>query len=232
MPTISKRFMLFSSPHAFCFTDLDLNSLSFVSPEVAGLSHTYSENFYISSHEQYFSIYELSKRSCYRIFGYPLLSENQRELLLIFFYYGYLFVLYSTCIYYFVMMTLPYLGFTKWEGSLHPRFFTLVLLFGIVSVLFVIFLDSLEKFFWLGRIYHILMELNPNDLPSDEMALNVAFHLFFYPSFAWAVKRYTQHILHNDQKRKAGKFILVYVFFDALVYFYILISNQLPPGFF
>lgn len=224
--------MLFSSPHAFCFTDLDLDSLSFGSHGAAHFPTFLSGDSYLSAHEQYFSIYELSKRSCYRVFGYPLLSETQRDFLLALFYYGYLFLLYSTCIYYFVMMTLPYLGFTRWEGSLHPRFFTLVLLFGILSVLFVIFLDSLEKFFWLGRIYHILMELNPNDLPSEEIIVNVSFHLFFYPCFGWTVKRYTQHILHNDQKRKFGRFVLIYVFFDALIYLYILVTNQLPPGFF
>lgn len=229
--------MLFSSSHALCFTVLDLNILSFEyalgQPNNIMVSELSSDNaFYSSSYEEYFSIYELSKRTCYRIFGYPLFSDDQREILLTLFYYGYLSLLCGTYLYYFVMMTLPYLGFTKWEGSLHPRFFTLVLVFGILSVLFVIFLDSLDKFFWLGRIYYVLMELNPNDLNAEERFFNVVFHTLLYPFLFWLVKKYTQHILHNDRKRLIGKVLLIYIFVDALVYLYILLSNQLPPGFF
>ena len=230
--------MFSTSSHALCFTVLDLNILDFKyalgQPNYVLVSELSSSNttFYASSYEQYFSIYELSKRTCYRVFGYPLLSDFQRDILLTLFYYGYLYLLCGTYIYYFVMITLPYLGFTRWEGSLHPRFFTLVLVFGILSVLFVGFLDSVDKFFWLGRIYYVLMELNPNDLSYEDKIFNILSHTVLYPFSFWLVKKYTQHILHNDRKRKVGKVLLVYIVTDAFLYLYILLTNQLPPGFF
>jgi hypothetical protein len=232
--------MLLGSSHAFCFTELDLNNLLIDTDFTACLSKSSDEvetmfccsDSYTSSYENYFSIYEISKRTCYRVFGYPIFSDEQRHILLALFYYGYLFVLCFTYLYYFVMMTLPYLGFTRWEGSLHPRFFTLVLVFGIFSVLFAIFLDYLDTVSWLKYIYYAFMELNPNDLPVEQRVFNILLHFFLYLVSFWFLRKYTQHVLHNDQKRRFGKFMMVYIFLDALIYLFILLTNQLPPGVF
>lgn len=180
----------------------------------------------------YMSVYELAKRTCHRVFGDPLFTREQEDAIIMLYASMYLCLFTLTTFYYFIMMTLPYLGITRWEGKLHPRFFTLVLLLGVFSIGVAFFFDQVDQNKYVNYVYMVLMESNPNTLnPVIDRPLNVLFHIFSYPTLIVVIANNTQHPLNNERRKRIGKYMIYYIFADATLYLYMFITGELPPGF-